>query len=312
MNKTYKYVQWHGESNKSRANLISEIMKHWQSRYELGSAVLVISDPESAVKQVQKQWKKLTQALQIQREEKVRAEDILQITRTISRMQRVKFTQENPLQNPNANFYVVSKQELKSLPAHCYTLYSLETISDEAVLNALPAESLLVMYTKKIKLKNFYEKAVLEEQVQTTESQLISWLHSNNITIDSLSDNLENANEALDTLLSSTRLQNEFLAQTKQYLRTIQLASPLKLSAAQQSRLHSIEQLEKHVRVLSPAFLSDHIIDSASDDSFLLRELSSHHVLSLDALKEFIAKQYTLGRNHLAAALEQKAGFIKL
>lgn len=292
--------------------MISEIMRHWQARYELGTAVLLAKDSSLALKQVQKQWKKLTQQLQQQREEKVSAEDILQITRTISRMQRVKFTTEDPLQNPNATFYILTDKQPNALPAHCFTLYDLQTQPEESLLSALAPEALVVSYGKKIDLKNFYEKEVLEEQVQTVESGLVSWLKSYKIDIDLLVDDLEKANEALDTLLSSSKLQNEFLTHTKEFLHTIQLASPLKLSATQQYRLKSIEQLEKHVRVLSPAFLSDHVIDSASDDSFLLRELSSQHILSIEALKKFITKQYTLGRNHLAAALEQRAGFIKL
>lgn len=311
MTQVHRYVQWQNKSGKSETAVISEIMKHWQARYELGTAVLIVDDATQAIKTVQKQWKKLTQQLQDEREEKVSAEDILQITRTISRMQRVKFTAENPLQNPNATFYVLGSKNIESLPAHCLTFYSLDELPEE-LLASLAPEALVVSYHEKIELANFYEKEVLEERVQTVESALVSWLKSHKIDIDSVADNLEKANEALDTLLGSNKLQNEFLAQTKEFLHTIQLASPLKLSVIQKERLGSIEQLEKHVRVLSPAFLSDHVVDSSSDESFLLRELSSQHILSLEALKEFIAKQYEMGRTHLASALEQKAGFIKL
>lgn len=312
MTQVHRYVQWQHTSNKSEVVAISEIMRHFQARYELGTAVLVVEDSKKALKLVAKRWKKLTQQLQQQREEKVSAEDILHITRTISRMQRVKFTNETPTVDPGASFYVMSVKELDSLPAHCYTLYSLQKLPNETLLAKLAPEALIVPYGEKIKLTNVYEKDILDEQVQTVEAKLVSWLKLHRIDIEELADNLETANEALDTLLSSSKLQNEFLAQTKEYLHTIQLASPLKLSTLQQVRLHSIEQLEKHVRVLSPAFLSDHVIDSGNDDSFLLRELSTQRILSVDALKEFIAKQYQLGRTHLAAALEQKAGFIRL
>lgn len=305
------YIEWLTQ-NKTHELQVAEIMRHWQSRYELGTAVVLSNTPQTTLKLVQKQWQKLTRQMQKQRETNSAAGDILQTTRTISRMQRIKFTTEDPAENPDANLYVLSFEALTTLPAHCFTLYSTNKLPAITQLKLMPADSLVVAYQEKAELSGIYNKSVLEERVLTEEAILIKWLSRHSIDLGQLPHSIEHANEALDVLLSSNNLQTEFLNFTKQYLHLVQLAQPLMLSAAHQERLKALEQLEHHVRVLSPAFLSDHIIDSQNDDSFLLRELSTKKILTLESLKEFIAQQYELGHRHLAAALEQQAGFIRI
>jgi hypothetical protein len=312
MTQNVHYIQWQNGKNKTLEAKASEVMKHWQTRYELGSALLLCEDPETTLKLLEKQWRKLSRQLQSNRETKVGADDILTVTRTISRMQRVKFSTEDPEVNPDAKFYVVTPKELSILPAHCYTLYNFSKLPEVSLLKLLPADSLVVSYSEETTLAGIYEKSVLEERILTEESKLISWLEKQHIVLDDLKENIEKANEALDTLLSSNNLQSEFLHRTGGFLNLVQLAQPVLLSPAQELRLTALSQLEHHVRVLSPAFLSDHIVDSQSDDSFLLRDPETGKVLTLETLRNFITAQYQAGRNHLATALEQKAGYIRL
>lgn len=306
------YIQWQNGKNKTLEVKVSEVMKHWQTRYELGSALLLSEDPEAALKLIEKQWRKLSRQLQSSRVTKVGADDILTVTRTISRMQRVKFSTEDPELNPDAKFFIMDPKQLSTLPAHCYTLYNFSQLPEPTLLKLLPTDSLIVSYSEKIQLSGIYEKSVLEEQILTEEALLTRWLEHHHIVIDELKNNIEKANEALDTLLSSSNLQSNFLHKTGAFLNLVQLAQPVTLSETQQLRLEALSQLEHHVRVLSPAFLSDHIVDSQNDDSFLLRDPETGKILTLESLRQFIAAQYSAGRINLAKALEQKTGFVRL
>lgn len=307
------YIQWQHNATNSLDGKVAEIMKHWQNRYELGSAVLLTDSPTTALKNVIKQWRKMSRQLQAVRETKQSAEEILEITRTISRMQRVKFTTKDPSDDPDATFYLLKPDQIETLPAHCYTLYSLAPEVSPMVLDGLAADALLVLYqTKQPSLSHLKEKANLEHRLQLEEKDILGWLEKQGIVIANLQDNLDATNEALDTLLSSGKLQAEFLHKIRLFLHTLQLAQPLTLDSEQAENIESLKQLEKHVRVLSSGYLTDHIIDTSSDDSFLLRESATGRQYGFNSLKEFIAEQYTAGRTHLAAALEQHAGFARI
>lgn len=310
MTQTTRYIEW--RATKKLELQVAEIMQHFEKRHELGSAVILTDNPTATFKLAEKYWQRLTRQAQKHREAKSSAEDILEITRTISRMQRVTFSAKDPSLEPDAKLYVLSPDAFATLPAHCFTFYCLTALPELPVLKLLAVDALIVSFGEKTERSGVHNKTVLEERVLTEEAALAKWLSSHSIELSQLPDDIEKANEALDILLSSNNLQVDFLHRTKLYLHTVQLAQPMQLSLAQQTRLKSLQQLEHHVRVLSPAFLSDHILDSQSDDSFLLRDLSEKKLLTLDALKSFIATQYKLGRTHLASALERHAGFIQL
>jgi hypothetical protein len=312
MTENTRYIEWRKNKNSSPEALIAEIMKHWELRYELGTAVLLVDDSTTMHKLAEKQWKKLTRQAQKERELQNSAEDILQITRTISRMQRVNFSSKDPSENPDAKFYVLSEADFKTLPGHCYTLYATTKLPDTSTLKLLPADSLIVAYQTETVVADIHPKSVIEERLLSEESALIEWLAKHAIQIDVLKQDVEKANEALDTLLSSNSLQSEFLHKTKLYLHLVQLAQPVRFTEQQQEQLAGLKQLEHHVRVLSPAFLSDHIIDNQSDESFLLRDPATGKTLTHEALRSFIASEQKAGRLHLAKALEQQAGFVRI
>ncbi len=312
MIQTKRYIQWQNTS-KNIESRVAEIMKHWELRFELGTAMLLCNDPEVTLKLVEKNWRKLCRQLQSSRSVNSQANDILELTRTISRMQRVKFTTQPPENEPNATFYVGSASDTSSVPAHCFTLYTTEELPSEEFLSLLSPESLVVA-PKHLKkdILGFDSKNVLEEKLLKDESNLVNWLRAKAILLDDLQSDVEKSNEALDTILSSASLQSEFISKSQLFLHTLQLAQPLKLTESQQERLSTLKTLEQHVRVLSPAFLSDHIINSQDEDSFLLKDPASGRTLTLDSLRQFIADQYSAGRINLAKALELKAGFVSI
>ena len=310
---TKHFIQWQKFKNRSVDDQLSEIIKHWESRYELGTAMLICDDPKVAAKYISKQWRKLTQQAQKVRETKNSAEDILRITRTISRMQRVKFSVSSPDVNQHANFYVTTHESMKVFPTNCYTLYVLGPVLKTIDFMKLAPGALVVAYQEKVdNLAGMLPKSILGEQLQVEEESLVSWLKEKDINLDALEDDMDQTNEALDMLLSQSRLQEEFLYKTKYYLFSLNIAQPITLDSAQQRRLRSLLQLEHHIKILSPTYVSDRLLDSSSEDSFLLRDILNIKAISESADKEVAAKQRLKGRNNLAGAIERKSGFITL
>lgn len=235
------------------------------------------------------------------------AEELLNATRSISRMQRVKFTNKSPSEEPDATFYIL-KPDTTELPTHCYTLYSFAEETREELVGLLP-EDATVMPFKKFESELLKAKSTLSDRVDIDEKELDTWLRAHEIIIEELENDMAKTNEALDTLLSSNRLQDEFLHKTGVYLKTIELAQPYILGAEQAQRLAVIKSLEKHVRVLNPSYLSDHIVDSSSDDAYLLRDSSGRPIFSLQDIREYYAAQYTQDYVHLASAIERQLGY---
>jgi hypothetical protein len=227
-------------------------------------------------------------------------------------MQRVKFTNASPEAAPLANFYILKADELSTLPTNCFTLYATTDVKSEA-LSKISPDGLAVLYQAKHELAGFEPKQMLFKKFQTAQTELTTWLGTHGIVLSELED-LEKSNEALDTLLSSTRLQTEFLQRTLMLNHLYALNQPLTLPDVESSIFETVQFLELQVKSLSPSFLSDHIVDSSSEDSFLLRDAKrySNATWDIGALKEFVSLQYKLGRDSLAQAIELKAGIVRI
>lgn len=304
------YIQWQPVGKGLPEEYAATITKHWQMRFELGSAVVLADDPKTISRLITKHWRKITRQAQAARSSKTDAGDILELTKTISRMQRVTFTTKSPDIDPDASFYIIDPTVFKTLPLHCFTVYYTTPFTQEApVLQSLPEHALVVAFQAKKLTTAFLPKSELEEYVRVEEDILVRWLQEHEIYIESLVSDIDKANDALDLLLGSTSLQAEFNVKTKHYIQTVQLAQPMRLNNVQQQRIAALERLMQHVRALSPAFLSDHIVDSNTEDSFLLRDPATAKALTLDSYRQQIMLQRKAGRHHLVTALEQKAGF---
>jgi hypothetical protein len=313
MNNTKRYIEIILNSSKAPKEQAVSIIKHWQNRYELGTAVILCKDPEAVLKTIKKQWNKQARQLQSTRETTHHANEILEITKTISRMQRIKFSTELPERNPEANFYVLDAKNVTSLPAKCYTLYAPEGLPEKELLNKLAPEALVVAYGPvKDVPANLYAKLSVEQEAKNSEKDLVDWLKTHKIDITRLDEDMENCNDALDTILSSSRLCSEFIHKTQTLSHTINLAQPFKLSSSQLQNLKSIERLEQYVKLLSPVHNSKQVATDHSEDSFLLRDLTTIKLLTLESLKQFVVEQYRVGRNNLAKALEQETGYINI
>ena len=119
-------------------------------------------------------------------------------------------------------------------------------------------------------------------------------------------------NEALDNLLTGARLQEEFLLKTKLLTHTLRLAQPIKLSTVQERRIKTLQTLEHHVKILTPSYLSDHIIDSSAEDSYLLHDIAESNNLVFSDIDQLVRDLRRLGHEKLAQRVEARAGFIRL
>jgi len=132
------------------------------------------------------------------------------------------------------------------------------------------------------------------------------------IDLEKLNANTELLNQALDSLLSSNTLQTEFMHKTTCLLQAVSLAQPMKLQAGTIALLDQIRQLEHHVQVLSPSFLSDHIVNSNEDGAFLLRDITGGNGYGIEAITNFTKQLCASGKTSLAAALEARLGYVRI
>lgn len=306
------YIEVHKNHGGSLDQQIAKVMMHWQTRFELGAALLLCPEPHTAIKSVRKHWRRLTLQYQKDRENQVSAAEILLTTRRISRMQRVKFTAQNPDGTSSGpTLHVLSPDQLKQIPSPCFTVYVIGQITNTEIFEQLSADALIVSTQNDVKkLPLTADKSELEEKVFQEENALLSWLKEQDIDLASLVSNMELTNEALDTLLSSSILQNEFLIRSKTFFFQLKLAQPLKLSDVQEEQISTLEQLEHHVKVLSPSYISDSIFDNQSEESFLLQDIlnkeNAHDIAML------IEMHREKGHQYIVAALQEKFGFKQL
>lgn len=299
---------------KSKSNpqqLVRDYTSHFAARYQLGSALFISQHPKADYKLATQQWKKLTRQLQDQRRNLVAAEQLLQTTRTISRMQRVVFTTDSPATQPDAQCYFITPDQIDSLPINCYTIYLVSDTVEAALYDRLPAESLVVS-AKALKNPILKDKQLLVKELRSQTDKLVTWLYEQSIPLADLASDMQLSNEALDKLLSSNKLRSEFCLRAEIILHTHLLASPTRLEDSFERLIASLQTLDSHVRALSPVFLTDHLLDNQSDDAFLLRDIAFKGGFRFDTITDFITQQYKLGHKHLAAALEQKAGFLRI
>lgn len=290
--------------------LIQNCVKHMGLRFELGSVVFVCDQPEQAYKLIEKHWKKLTRQIQEHRQKLSDAAEILEVTRSISRRQRLQFSTQSPSEDPAASCYIVTTKQLDSVPQNCYTLYHLSGKLTADVFKQLPSDALVV--GRSIDLPELLPKQELANQISAELSNITDWLQQQKIDLAALGSDIKKSTEALDKLLSDEQLCRDFNHMAEKILRLYMLAQPLKVAESPERLISNLNNLHTQAKALSPAYLSEQLLDNQSDDAFLLRDIARTTNFSLSGLKEFISEQYRLGHNHLATALERKLGFIRI
>jgi hypothetical protein len=126
-----------------------DIAHHLYARQLQGTVVILTGNPAGLLSALCKQWARITRKVQRERSSTLDATMIEQLTKTIGHMQCMNFTTKTPADNPRADVYIMSNEQLKQIPFGCHTFYALERVDDErlsAIMEAMPYNGLLVYY----------------------------------------------------------------------------------------------------------------------------------------------------------------------
>lgn len=293
-------------------SLSADIARHLHTRQYLGKAVIICNRPPIVLSAMRKQWLKLSRTAQKQRASTLNADKILKYTHTIAHMQHLRFTTKTPLEQPEADVYILAPENATQMPAQCWSVYIDAKVNAEAtnaLLAQLPAEALVVDYThsgawSKLGLA---PKKALEARVHSNWQQAQQFLQTYKIDVTTFMDdkvqNVEAIDDALDTLLA---ISHTFLTVANEFQRTLELARPLRLPKKQRELYDLFILLAHRVQALSPGAFSQRFLEIyGEDDSLFLHDNTrSHRIWTGETPAEAISRHLGAGRQHLASALQ--------
>ncbi|HYH75681.1 MAG TPA: hypothetical protein VD735_07040, partial [Candidatus Saccharimonadales bacterium] len=278
----------------------------------LGKAVVISDRPVAILGPARKQWLKLARVIQKQRSATLNADKILKYTHTITRMQHMRFTHKEALQDTEAAVYFLTPAMCSLLPAHCYTIYITATLSHTVAANIieqLPTEALIVDYDQQMTWDSLQlqPKSALERQVTDEWDRVSNFLAANDITIRSLryadrTHNIDAMDDALDTLLS---MSHRFMHIANDFQRALELARPLRIPRDLREEYDLLIILAHRVQALSPGAYSQRFLESYNEDDtfFLYDHTKRRFVVSGESLAEAVQRHLHAGRRTLARRL---------
>lgn len=281
------YYELRTNSVRGTDSVAADVMRHLHARESLGKTAVITDQPVAFLAAARKQWLRIIRVVQKQRACTLNADKILKYTHTITRMQQMHFSIKSPLDQPDADIYFMDPDSLEIMPPRCWTTYTLATIqrqNAEHMLVQLPMEALIVdyMHAPLWHSLGLHPKQALEDQVIAEWRQVQQFMQSYKIDTEMLVvdgiHNIENMDEALDTLLGVNR---KFLQVTHDFQRSLELARPLRLQKAVREQYDVVALLAHRVQVLSPGSFSSHILPNYNkDDSFFLSYLHPGETLA--------------------------------
>lgn len=306
------YFELRKQSARGTDSIAADIMRHLHTRQYLGKAVIICDQPLPIMAASRKQWLKLTRSIQKQRSSTLNADKILKFTHTITRMQHMRFTHKQPLKDPEADVYFLTRKDCEHMPAHCYTIYlhtNLEHETTSNMIDQLPSEGLIVDYSQDISWPAFglQSKVVLEQQVESEWEQVRRFLEANHLDIDSLAEaeahDIEIMDNALDILLGKS---NQFLRIANEFQRALELARPLRIKRERRSDYDAAVLLAYRVQALSPGTFTQHFLETYNeDDTFFLYDKAKDLIPAGETLEEAVNRHIAAKRHRLANALKQ-------
>ena len=131
------------------ASLSWDIAHHLYTRQLKGKAIIIAEDPAVLLSSIRKQWLKLTRRAQRERASTLDGERISELTQQIAHMQNMKFTAGDPLDQPQADVFIISPDQLTDLLPYSHTLYATCRVSEhlmQPLVSVQPIRSLIVVY----------------------------------------------------------------------------------------------------------------------------------------------------------------------
>ncbi len=310
------YVELRNSAARGTDSIAADVMRHLYARQHLGKAVIVTDRAAEYVGPARKQWLKLSRALQKERAATLNADKILKYTHTITRMQHMHFAAKSPLEQPDAEAYLVSPEDLAVLPVHCYSVYLLTPIDMARaahIVQQLPPGALVVDYNKAAiweDLLGLRPKKELEANVSTQWHRVTQYLQQHRIDIATLApDNtlvFDAMDDALDVLLGHSE---DFLQVAGGFQHALELARPYKASKEQRAAYDTLILLAHRVQTLSPGSFSRKFLESYNeDDTFFLYDPQRFWLdMPSEPLTQAFARHMAAGRPNLARALQATA-----
>ncbi|HZM63500.1 MAG TPA: hypothetical protein VFB59_00015 [Candidatus Saccharimonadales bacterium] len=294
--------------------IAADMMRHLYTRQYLGKTLVVCEQPVALLSTARKQWLKLSRSLQRQRSSTINADKILKYTHGIAHMQRLRFAPKPPLEHPNTDVFFLIPEQLQPFPAQCISLYltcPLDEKLAKQILDSLPADALIVDYTKMIKWSalGLESKEHLEKRVAEEWKQVTQFLREYGIRISGLQKNdlysVDAMDDALDILLA---VSHRFLTVAGSFQHILELARPMRMPKTQREKYDSFMLLAHRVQALTPGAFSQQFLQVYNeDDAFFLYDHGQELLLAFgETLEESHARHVRAGRKYLAEALAKR------
>ncbi|HET6746507.1 MAG TPA: hypothetical protein VFH06_00165 [Candidatus Saccharimonadales bacterium] len=292
---------------KTDTALASNIVHHWQTRHLYGKALVVSLSPEPVAKLIRKQWLSLLQSLQHERSRTIDADQLLQLTHSITRMQQMVVTIDAPHEFPAAHIWCITPEQLlkSELPRTCQSIYigtQVSTNLKDHLYEILPAHSLVVDFAQNEPWL-LASKSILDDKVHHAWEELQTFFSQHDIDIQQLSldsMDIDRIDDALDALLDSS---SSFLRHARHFQEALHLAQPLRPNFKLKEQYELANMLARRVAMLTPGMLHHSFIQS-ENDTFSLYDIVSSQRHTRESLTAMIARHLQAGRKNLARALE--------
>jgi hypothetical protein len=258
-------------------NYASDIVKHWQGRHELGSALIICSNPAELQPRLSRCWKSLTQEIQAKRDNTTATDQLLRYTHQIGNMQQIEFGYRINNQSSTPTVDCVTISDLQALSETSYfSVYVTNKIdrSEAArIVTALPNESLITCYRpfhQAFNALSLLPKASLETEFLQQWQTIQDFLTSKNILLEKLSQpspyRTDYINYSLDTLLADSAAAT--LLQLAARFRSLRrLAQPSSTTAAQNRLYDTLIVLARYIQAWSPG-INEYFRASIEDPMF--------------------------------------------
>ena len=311
------FVEIRNTSARGTDSIAADVMRHLHARQHLGKAVVVYEQSIGMLGAARKQWLKLSRVLQKQRASTLNADKILKYTHTITHMQHMRFTARAPLDNPEADVYFLPPGELGMVPVRCWTVYVLDPIDlgiAQDMLDQLPAQALVVDYDHSLPWQEHFglePKAMLEQQVDSAWAEVLQFLQSHHITVETIGPPGDNHTytDAMDNSLNALLgISQQFLHVANAFQRSLEIARPLQIPKQLRDAYDPVILLAHRVQALSSDFLAQNFLESYNeDDTFFLYDPARDLLPLVADLPKVFARHMAAGRPHLAMALRRFA-----
>lgn len=266
------------------ATLAADIARHIELRQYLGTSLIVCDNPTAMLSATRKQWLKATRNLQRMRASTLNPEEILRLTHAIMHMQNMDFIMRSPAEQPHANAFFLTPQQLSYIPIHCYSAYITTPLAREdlrRLATRLPTRSLIVDYTCSpftteigLKPKLNIEHAILKEWRALSTFLYDHHIDPNHLIVGNILQ-FDAMDDALDILLG---ISADFLERSTRFQHILNLGQPLTIiTRHQQKYFEAVTRLAHRVQALTPGNFNNYLEVSFGDTGAELYFLRTIH-----------------------------------